>query len=65
MAGPNAAQPSSLFQPSPHLHNVNQVQDLSDLTIGVFWEWLEDASSEVVDACKAQLHFLQSRGAKV
>jgi len=39
--------------------------DLSDVTIGVWHEWIEDASPPVVAATKATLSDLRSRGATV
>ena len=65
MAGPSPLSHASQYQPVPHMHGVDAVMDLSDLTVGVFWDWFNDADSEVVAACKKQVEFLQSRGAKV
>ena len=65
MAGPEPGYHASQYQPAVHMSNVDNTKDLSDVTVGVFWEWFNDADAEVVAACKKQVEFLKSRGAKV
>ena len=65
MAGSHSNIRASLYQPPPHVAGVDNTQDLSDVKIGVFWDWFNDAAPDVVAACKKQLLHLQSRGAKV
>lgn len=58
--------------PSAHLQSLlsggyrsSRYKDLSDVTIGVWYEWIEDASPSVVAATKSTLESLVARGAKV
>ncbi|CAG8630257.1 36029_t:CDS:10 [Gigaspora margarita] len=45
MAGQDAEDPKTLFQPSPTLHGIHHTYTLSDLKIGIFSEW----NKQVVD----------------
>jgi Asp-tRNA(Asn)/Glu-tRNA(Gln) amidotransferase A subunit family amidase len=65
MAGPADVSPSSLYQPEPHLAGFEQTGDLSDITIGVFWDWFNDSREDVRAACMKQIEALVARGAKV
>jgi Asp-tRNA(Asn)/Glu-tRNA(Gln) amidotransferase A subunit family amidase len=65
IAGPSSVSVISMYQPTPHVADFDKTADLSDVTVGVFWEWFNDADPEVVAACQKQVQFLQSRGAKV
>lgn len=33
--------------------------------LGIFWDWFNDATPEVVEACKAALNNLCAKGAEV
>lgn len=47
--------------PHPHLHGLHDVQDLSDVRIGVYTEWIEDGPPEVAARCKDIIALLQRR----
>jgi Asp-tRNA(Asn)/Glu-tRNA(Gln) amidotransferase A subunit family amidase len=64
ICGADPLDPHSLHQPPLHLDGFLS-DDLSDLRVGVFTPWLEDAAPEIVQACRAQLTLLQSLGAQV
>ena len=51
--------------PKPVLKDYAKINRFDGLRIGVFWEYLEDAQSEVVAACKATLDQLKQRGATI
>ncbi len=64
MAGPDLKDDHSLIQPSPSLDDWDNT-DLSDLTLGVYWEWFRHATGDVVAANEAMLRKLKARGATV
>ena len=51
--------------PPPSLQGLYDIEDLSDVRIGFWKEWFEDATPEVVSACYAALNHLESKGATV
>ena len=51
--------------PSPSLEGYYDTEDLSDIRIGFWKEWFEDADPEVVSACYAALHYLEAKGATI
>lgn len=51
--------------PRPHLTDFDRIDDLSDVRIGVFWDYFKDASPEVVANCKDALVHFENRGAKI
>jgi Asp-tRNA(Asn)/Glu-tRNA(Gln) amidotransferase A subunit family amidase len=51
--------------PAPSLEQYSDVDDLSDVRIGFWKEWFEDADQEVVDASYAALNYLESKGATI
>ena len=62
----------NLGVPAAHLQSLlaggdpsANTRDLSDVTVGVWYEWIEDAAPPVVAATKATLSDLRSRGATV
>jgi Asp-tRNA(Asn)/Glu-tRNA(Gln) amidotransferase A subunit family amidase len=64
MAGPDDKDPGSLLQPEPQLDGIGDA-DLSGLKVGVYTPWFEDASSDVVAACRRGVDALRKAGAKV
>lgn len=64
IAGADPKDPNSLFQPPLNLENINEL-DLSDLTLGVYWDWFHHAAPSVVEACQGMLSNLQKMGAKL
>lgn len=54
-----------LGPPQPHLASFEDVQDLSDVRLGVFWDWYNDSDEDVRTLCNAALDYLRSRGATV
>ena len=53
------------LQPQPHISGFDAIDDLSDVTIGVWPEWFGAAEADVVAACLAQLRRFEERGARV
>lgn len=51
--------------PPFHTHGMGDIEDLSDVRIGVYSEWFEDADMEVVQVCKAAIDILKRRGAVI
>ena len=49
--------------PRPHLTDFDKIEDLSDLRIGVFWDYFNDCDPEIAQQCKDVLQKMQSRGA--
>lgn len=64
MAGEDAEDPRTLGQPAPTLHDFTD-PDLSDLRLGVYSAWFDDADPDVVAACRAALEQFKLRGAHV
>jgi len=62
LAGPDPRYEAGLGQPAPHLSGFDNL-DLSDVRIGVFSSWFDDAAAEVVESCRAMLKALTSMGA--
>jgi Asp-tRNA(Asn)/Glu-tRNA(Gln) amidotransferase A subunit family amidase len=62
LAGPDPRYEAGLGQPEPHLAGFDNL-DLSDIRIGVFSSWFDDAEAEVVESCRAMLKALTSMGA--
>ncbi|KAI9106118.1 Asp-tRNAAsn/Glu-tRNAGln amidotransferase A subunit and related amidase [Phlyctochytrium arcticum] len=67
MAGPDEKDVTSLKQPAVSIRvaQIQKVRDLSDIRIGIFRPYFEDAEDEIVDACENFLNQLVARGAKV
>jgi Asp-tRNA(Asn)/Glu-tRNA(Gln) amidotransferase A subunit family amidase len=55
---------SSTF-PAPHTHGFDDIQDLSDVRLGIYPEWFEDADPNVVTECYKAIHALEARGAQL
>jgi Asp-tRNA(Asn)/Glu-tRNA(Gln) amidotransferase A subunit family amidase len=55
---------SSRF-PAPHTHGFNDIKDLSDVRLGIYSDWFEDADPEVVSKCRQAVRSLEQRGAQV
>ncbi len=64
IAGADQNDPNSLFQPPIYMGNITEL-DLSDLTLGVYWDWFRHAAPSVVEACQNMLADLQKSGAKL
>jgi Asp-tRNA(Asn)/Glu-tRNA(Gln) amidotransferase A subunit family amidase len=64
MAGPCGMDHHTWHQPSPHLEGWAG-SDLSDLTLGIFEPWFEDAEPEIVAACTGMIRELESAGATI
>ena len=64
MAGPDPSEPNSLAQPPVTLAGWNR-PDLHGVRLGVYRDWFNHASPEVVAACNAMLKKLQSAGAEL
>jgi len=56
--------PITLHQPQLSLHNISNMM-LSDITIGIYSEWFEDADTSVVLTCKRVLKSLEALGASI
>eukprot|EP00932_Pfiesteria_piscicida_P011231 SRR837773.22349.p1 GENE.SRR837773.22349~~SRR837773.22349.p1 ORF type:complete len:268 (-),score=95.18 SRR837773.22349:90-893(-) len=60
---------ASLHVPAPmppvHCHGFNDVDNLSDIKLGVYWEWFNHADDEVRRRAEDVLAFLQQRGVEV
>lgn len=65
MAGPSKDYPMSLAQPRPHLQGFSDIQDLTGIRIGVFWDMFKLASDEVNLHNREMLRKFESRGAKL
>jgi len=65
MAGRDPHDHNTHGQPPIRLDGLERTDDLSDLTIGVWDEWFDDADPGVVKACRGMLEHLQAKGAKV
>ena len=64
VAGPDPADPNTLRQPAPNLLGFGDT-DLSGVTIGLYPEWFEHATPDVVAACRAAVAALEAAGATV
>lgn len=66
IAGPNDDDNiSSHLQPPISLQKFNDIDDLSDLRVGVYQKYFDHADEEVVKSCQAFVDSLASRGAKI
>eukprot|EP00047_Mylnosiga_fluctuans_P020376 m.91683 g.91683 ORF g.91683 m.91683 type:complete len:604 (+) comp8495_c0_seq2:2-1813(+) len=65
IAGADVGDQNSLHQPIAHTATFDLIDDLSDLTVGVYWDWAEQSSPDVLAAFKSTLQQLQHRGAKI
>ncbi|KAJ3302717.1 hypothetical protein HDV03_004602 [Kappamyces sp. JEL0829] len=64
-AGPDADDPVTLGQPPVSLKSFSQAKSLKGIRLGVFWPYFNDASSDIVDACKKTLGKLEGLGARI
>jgi len=64
MAGKDESYRPSLLQPPVHLEGFDR-PDLSDLKIGIYPEFIEHASAEIVRECKKAIETLKALGATV
>jgi Asp-tRNA(Asn)/Glu-tRNA(Gln) amidotransferase A subunit family amidase len=65
IAGPDDHDLNTQIQPAVHVKDYDKTQDLSDLTIGVYPPYFEDADAEVVAACYKMVKEYELRGARV
>jgi hypothetical protein len=49
----------------PSLADGSDTHPMHGYRIGVFWDWFNDATPEVVDCCKSALNILCAKGAEV
>lgn len=63
-SGEDPKDAMSLGQPSVHLNDFHN-RDLSGVTLGIYPQWFEDASPEIVQACRNTLQILEEAGAVV
>lgn len=54
-----------LGPPAPHLAGFNDIQDLSDVRIGVFSQWFDDSEPLIRQRCYEAVAYLKQRGAVV
>ena len=64
MAGPDPLEPNSLVQPPVTLEGWNKT-DLRGLRLGIYRDWFNHASAEMVQACSAMLEKFKAAGAEV
>jgi len=65
MAGPDEKDPGSLHQPPVTIDNIFNIQDLSDVRIGIYRQFFEHAEPEIVQQCDVAIQFFRSRGARI
>lgn len=65
MAGPDEHDRHSRHQPPVTLDGLERTDDLSDVTLGVFRPWFEDADPGVVRETQRMLAHLEAKGARV
>jgi Asp-tRNA(Asn)/Glu-tRNA(Gln) amidotransferase A subunit family amidase len=51
--------------PAPHIAHFNEVDDLSDVRLGIYPQWFNDSVPAVRDACWAAVLHLKSRGVQL
>ena len=51
--------------PEPHLQGFSDIQDLSDVRIGIFPEWFADSEPLIRQRCQEAVDYLVQRGATV
>jgi len=64
IAGPDPNDPNTLKQPPVTLENWNKT-DLSGFKMGIYREWFDHASQEIVESCYSMLDRMQQMGARV
>lgn len=65
-AGPDVKDPTTLMQPPISLKDYNCIQDLSDLTIGVFPQWAKSTTDPaILEKLDFFQHQLQRLGARI
>lgn len=64
IAGPDPRDPNSLVQPAPRIDGWNRT-DLSGLRLGIYREWFEHASPEIVSTCKQMVECFRAAGAEI
>jgi Asp-tRNA(Asn)/Glu-tRNA(Gln) amidotransferase A subunit family amidase len=64
LAGPDPHDHLTETQPPVDLDRLED-DDLSDVTLGVYSQWFDDAQPDVVRECRRMLDHLKSKGAKV
>ncbi len=64
MAGPDAKDPNTRFQPPVDLRDVGD-PDLRGVRLGIYPAWFEDADPSVVAACRRAVEWLQDAGAQL
>ena len=64
IAGPDANEPNTLVQPEVSLANWNKT-DLKGIRLGIYKEWFEHASPEVVKACYSMVDQFKKLGGQV
>jgi Asp-tRNA(Asn)/Glu-tRNA(Gln) amidotransferase A subunit family amidase len=50
-------------QPKPHLGGYHATEDLSDVRIGIYKEWFNDADPHILKRCYEVIDYLKSKGA--
>lgn len=68
IAGPDPAYPHGVEQPPVHLHGVADALrggTIEGTRIGVYRPWFDDATPEVVQACREMLDHLEQAGATI
>ncbi|KAJ3225804.1 hypothetical protein HK099_006202 [Clydaea vesicula] len=65
MAGPNPEDPYSLFQNRVSIKSFNNINDLSDLKIGIYRPYFSHAAKDIVESCYDFLRKLEKCGAKI
>jgi len=64
IAGPDPNDPNTLKQPPVTLENWNKT-DLGGFKMGIYREWFDHASPEIVESCYSMLDRMQQMGARV
>lgn len=64
IAGPDPKDPNTHKQPPITLENWNKT-DLSGMKMGIYREWFDHASPEIVESCYTMLDRMQQMGARV
>lgn len=65
IAGPDAHDKNTHIQPVVHVKDYDNTRDLSDLTLGIYPPYFEDADPAIVAACYKMLKEFERRGARV
>lgn len=64
IAGPDPKDPNTQKQPPLTMKNWNKT-DLSGMKMGIYREWFDHASAEIVESCYTMLDRMQQMGARV